>query len=118
MAGEVVIGAGAISGCATLATATVRVVRLAACDTAGVLSPLELTRVHCIFGAIAAPLTVMVSVAIDEAELVSSAVPDTPALPHVIPDSMNAMLVVLPVKLGSTSAIWSFTVMLNGAVKV
>jgi hypothetical protein len=66
----------------------------------------------------AAALTVMVSVALAVPELVSSAVPDTPVLPHVLPDSVNAMLVALPVKLGSTSVIRSFTAMLNGAVKV
>jgi hypothetical protein len=82
-----------------------------------VLSPLAERRVQATPELIVAALTVMVSVAMAVPELVSSAVPDTPALPHVVPNSVNAMLDVVPVKLGSTRVIWSFTAMVAGVVK-
>jgi hypothetical protein len=117
VAGEIVIDEAAKSLDAAYSTATVRLIRFAACSAVGVLSPEAVTREQEAVP-VAAALTVMVSMAFAVPALVSSAVPDTPALPQELPTSWSEMAVPFPVKLGSTRIILSFTAILLGAVNV
>jgi hypothetical protein len=90
-------------------TATVRVATFAACTAVGALSPEAALKVHASCAATAADVTVIVSVAVAVPELVSIELPVTPALPQVLPTSVNAIAAAEPARLGTTSTILSFT---------
>jgi hypothetical protein len=114
---EVVIEVAGMSACAAHVTATVRLLKSAPWLTAGVVSPADATRRQGNIVKTPTVCTVMVRVAVAVPLLVSSAVPLTPAFPHVVPLSTTEMAVDTPVKLGSTSTIWSFTAIVFVGVK-
>ena len=115
IAGEFRIGIAGRLVCSAHSTATVRVFRLAGWLTTGVVRPDNVFSAQALVP-VGLPLTVMVRVAVAVPELVKSEVPAVLGLEQ--PECLSKLIVVaVPVKLGSTRTILSFTAIDVGVVK-